>query len=114
MDFPNMSCGSNPSGFEEQWEDPGIASETEDGAQISRAKFTKSRGTFKLEWNFVSNGDYVIWTNFYKNTCKGKAEKFNWVHPISGVTYVVRCVEFGASRSVNGFGWQMSIKLAEA
>lgn len=113
MDFPVLLA--KVTGLEEQWEDPGVSSKMEDGSEISMAKFTKSRGTFKVTYNYMSNADYNTWVNFYRYTCKGISAKFNWVHPVSKITYQVRCVEFTSAPAVMGHGYgPVTFKLREA
>jgi hypothetical protein len=89
-DFPNIG---KPNSIEEEWEDQGMSSRMEDGLEISRARFTRSRGTWVLHWNYLSDSDYDALMCFYKDTVKGKAEKFYWVHPVSALTYEVRFAE---------------------
>jgi hypothetical protein len=86
-DFPVIR---KPSSIDEDWEDIGISSQMEDGAEVSRTRFTRSRGTWVLHWNHLSDTDYDQLMDFFKETVKGKAQKFNWTHPVSDEVYAVR------------------------
>ena len=109
--FPNIAP---PHYITEDWEDVGIMSPMEDGSVISRARFTRSRGTWTIGWNCLSQADYAILMNFYRNQCKGVSEKFEWIHPITKQVYVVRMIGKEPFERLGVVGWTGEITLMEA
>lgn len=98
MNFPNITKPSYP--MKVEYQDTSIRSEFEDGSTQSRSKFTRSRRTFYLNWNFLSHAEYTTLFNFIRNTCKFSANAFNWVNPADNTTVEVRVI--------GGFdGWQL-------
>lgn len=88
MDFPTIQQPTFPLKIE--YENTSIMSEFEDGSVQSRNKFTRSRRTFTISWDFLSQNDYTTLFGFIKNTCKFSALPFNWVNPQSNETIEVR------------------------
>lgn len=77
--FPNISLPSYP--FDEEFEDTTIRSKFEDGSQQSRRKFTRSRRTWTVKWQGLSNSDYVRLKNFIRDEAKFGAVSFMWTNP---------------------------------
>ncbi len=88
--FPNIAPPSFP--LEEDWEDVGISAGFEDGIEQSRARFTRSRGKWTLNWTAMTEEDYQALMLFWRETVKGKSASFNWTHPMTGETYEVRFI----------------------
>jgi len=109
--YPNIACCNE---FSEEFEDVGIASQVENGSQISRAKFTRSRGTYTFKYNCLSNSDYCALTSFFRNTVKGQAEVFDWTHPITTEVLSVRFVNLGKARKISVVGWEIEVTVKEA
>ena len=82
-------------GFSEKSDDPGILFETENGPPISRRRKTRTYETFNLEWNHVglTPAKYAIYKTFINDTVGGSSQEFNWTHPVTNDSYVVRCIE---------------------
>ncbi len=70
-------------------EDPAIKTESEAGYVHTRLRYSRSRRNFKVPYENMSNADKVILDAFC-DTVHGSVTSFNWVHPLTGVTYVVR------------------------
>ena len=120
LKFPDITPPATP---EDQPENIGMASEAENGIVISRAKFTRSRLTFYLNWgekNPLTTAERELLRNFYQNEAKGSSEKFEWTcnapfSPHFGKTYVVRFVEEPPRfRMVAPGYWGTSCTLKEA
>ena len=91
LGFPQIAPPVYP--LNEDWEDVGISNGFEDGTEQSRARFTRSRGTWVLHWTALKDSDYQTLMNFWRKDVKGKSQLFNWTHPITGIIYTVRFVE---------------------
>ncbi len=87
LPFPDL-------GFSEKPDDPGILFETEDGPPIARLRKTRIYETFNLEWNNIglTSAEYAIYKAFINDTVKGCSIEFDWSHPITHDSYVVRCI----------------------
>lgn len=118
--FPEITPPMTP---EVQPEDPGISSQMEDGTVISRARFTRSRLTFYLNWgekNPMPTDDKLIFLDFYRNKAKGVSETFEWTcnapfSPYYGQKFIVRFVgEPPRFRMVAPGYWGTSCTLQEA
>ena len=84
--WPNIQP---PSGCGEATEDPAIRSKFENGAVQTRARNTRMRGTWNLNWDYMRGADYRILKAFYKQM-RGGALSFAWMHPTDLITYNVR------------------------
>lgn len=112
MDFPNIQKPPY-GGLTEEYEDNSLISEFEDGSQQSRKKFTRSRRTYKLSWDFLSNADYQTLKNFIVNQVSHSALAFNWTNPVTNEVIEVRCIEFPAWTVNNPGYWSGELKLQE-
>jgi hypothetical protein len=120
LQFPDITPPLTP---EDQPENVGMASDAENGTVISRAKFTRSRLTFYLNWgekNPLTTAERELLRDFYQNQAKGSSEKFEWTcnapfSPHFGKTYIVR---FGGDsprfRIIAPGYWATEITLKEA
>lgn len=88
--WPNVQL---PSAAPESIENSAIRNEMESGIVHRRAKFTRLRSTWRVHWDDLKGSDYLIIKDFYKNTLKGGALSFTWVHPIEQKTYTVSIVD---------------------
>jgi hypothetical protein len=95
-----------------------VKTKMEDGTVQSRPQHTRMRWTFTIGWDVLSETDYATLHAFF-NTYIGST--FNWTHPITSVTHVVRFVNDELPEAKHGghiggvFGWEMSgIMLEEA
>lgn len=87
--FPQIAQPVYP--FKNKLEDPSLQSKAENGFVISRAKFTRVRETFTLQWKGLRTADYAALRNFWNNTIMGGSNSFTWTYPaISGDPYAGR------------------------
>lgn len=118
--FPDIAPPMTP---EEEPEDVSITTQMENGIVVSRARFTRSRLTFYLNWgpkNLLSTADKDLLLDFYRNTVKGSSEKFQWTcnSKFSSFYSQIFTVRFigGAPRfkkEAPGY-WSVSVTLQEA
>lgn len=88
--YPTLSKDFDASSFEEESENPVVASEMEGGYTITRARFTRSpRRKFTFKHVDISDADKTTLQTFWDDH-KGGASAFNWTHPISGAVINVR------------------------
>lgn len=92
-------------------EDSSIVSKMEDGSVVGRRKFTKSRNTWKLQWDALPKEQYNTLFDFLKNTVYFAALPFQWTNPLDGVTYTVRysAKEEFTTKAVNVLSGSISI-----
>ena len=118
--FPTIAPPKTP---EVEPEDPGLTSQMEDGTVLSRARHTKSRLTFYLNWgpdkNLLPTEDMETLMNFYQNVAKGSSAMFEWtcVSKFSsyyGQSFIVRAIKPPRfKKAVIGY-WQAELVLQEA
>lgn len=118
--FPDIAPPMTP---EVEPEDVGISTKMEDGIVVRRARYTKSRLTFYLNWgpdkNLLPTADMELLLDFYQNTIKGSSQNFEWTcnskfSPYYGQTFEVN-VKGGPPRIKNvmpGY-WSGSLILQE-
>lgn len=112
MDFPNIRKPSYAMGFSP--EDNSIASKFEDGSVQSRQKFTRSRRTFKLKWEKLSNADYIALETFIRTQSHFKALPFYWTNPHTSEKILVRYMDgMDSWELVEVNLWSGKIELAE-
>ena len=80
--------------FKPKREDTSIASTFEDGSVQARTKFTRSRRTFTVTWNKLSQDQFVILDDFITNQAKFKANSFTWINPATNESIEVYCDEY--------------------
>jgi hypothetical protein len=85
--FPNVANPVYP--LDEGRENPAISSQMENGMVISRPRFTRIRKKWILKWTALKNNEYQLLMNFWEQMCGGSQE-FQWVNPVTGVSYIVR------------------------
>ena len=88
MDYPTLTKNPSPP-IKESTEDPVIKSDFEAGYVHTRLRYTRQRHQFDIIYENISNADKVTLDTFC-DTVHGSVTSFNWVHPITNVTYVVR------------------------
>lgn len=71
-------------------EDTSLLTKMDDGSQVGRRKFTKSRISWKLKWDAITKSDYLILSDFLRNTVYFSALTFKWICPLDNTTYTVR------------------------
>ena len=96
--FPTLSATPiyplTPNG---ELEDNIIRSPYTAGYEQSRPRFTRARRIFGLNYNLQA-ADEALLRDFELTTLHYGADSFTWVHPISGLTYVVQLtapIKFG-------------------
>ncbi|TCL76816.1 hypothetical protein EDC14_100198 [Hydrogenispora ethanolica] len=110
--FPAIAAPVYP--LTEEWEDVGIASSFEDGSEISRPRFTRSRGKWTLSWTALREADYQQLMTFWRDTARGKSMVFDWTHPVTGITYTVRFAEKQPFKNIAPGLWSGEVTLREA
>lgn len=113
--FPNIGLPSHA--YEEEAEDIGIASQMENGSVISRARFTRSRLKFTLNYILTYEQKETL-LDFYRNTVKGSSSLMEWIHPdprseFYNQTFNVRFVEPLKLPKIAPSYWSVSITLQE-
>jgi hypothetical protein len=117
MDFPStLPMPDLP--FNEEPEDPGMRTQMENGSTKGRRKFTKRRLRYvRLNWRNIplTQTEYDALQTFL-NSVGGSALNFNWIHPVTHVTYVMYVIDQGSFEwGVDGNpGWSGGIILGEA
>lgn len=115
--FPDITLPNQT--YEETPEDPGISSKMENGSVVSRARFSKSRLTFTLNWAAMPAADKAVLADFYRNTIKGSAAIFTWVHPgpaseFYGQVFKVRILQAPKFQKATFNRWAVSLTITEA
>jgi hypothetical protein len=115
--FPTIASPSYP--YDEEPEDQGISSGMENGSEISRARFTRSRLVFYLRWRSLSKTDYESLMDFYMNTVKGSSLVFTWTcnNPNSKFYNQAFSVRFASKPKFNNSTfarWGVEVVLREA
>lgn len=112
IDFPsNIGNPAYPLG--EQPENAVLSSKMEDGTVKTRPKFTRNRATYTLQWPATTNEVRQAFDTFYKTTLKNGALSFNWTHPSTNESLVVRFTEPPTYSNVYTGYWTISAKLQE-
>jgi len=78
-------------------EDPGLASDMDDGSVVSRARFTRTRSTYAYKWNAMSSADWATLLTFYKDTVKGCSQICTF-NSVDGRIYDLKASAIGNSR----------------
>jgi hypothetical protein len=87
-DFPTLSINpSYPIG--ETREDSAIVTEFDAGYDQSRAKYSRVRYIFTINYKLIPSADKTLLTTFI-TTVNGRADAFNWTHPQSSTVYSVK------------------------
>ena len=112
ISFPNTV--PNPEyPFKVEYEDNSITSKFEDGTVQSRLKFTRSRRTWTLQWNGLSDTHHSTLDNFVVNQAKHAANIVTWTIPNTNTTVNVRCVKYESSMEFID-RWNVELQLQEA
>ena len=107
MDFPTIlnECGNEvlPSiDFDEKSIRSTIVSEaSEAGYVVTRPRYTRSLKSFKVSYENVAVAVYNIIDDFFNDDAIGMAVQFNWVHPVTSTTYVVRFDQDELDRTID-------------
>ena len=89
MDFPTLS--RKPTIYiEEKSQLKTLRSPTEYGYVVTRPMWTRPKRVFHVRYDILSLNDWNTLKDFFETSTKGGSESFNWVHPITNATYVVR------------------------
>jgi len=110
-DFPTLSSGVLAYPFKE--EGLGVAdlrTPTDAGYVITRRRFTKDPKKWGVVYKGLTDADFTTMSSFIST--QGTTGKFNWEHPVSGDTKVVRFVKRPALVRKNRY-WEMSCELEE-
>ena len=70
--------------------DPVIRSEFENGAVLTRARFTTVPNSWEMVYRYLSNTDKELIETFHNTTVSFGALTFTWTHPITAATPTVR------------------------
>lgn len=117
---PQLSEKSSPYRVTElDPEDPGLASQMEDGSEISRARFTRSRLSFTVKSANMWVGDLEAFLEWYRNEIKGKSTSFLWTNPDNNSPYynhefTVRMISLINPKKVSFDYWTVEFVLREA
>lgn len=86
-------------------EDPTLSSHMEDGSAVTRARFTRLRRSWRVTYT-LDNDAKLLLEAFQRDTTRGTAGSFTWIHPDTLYPHTVR---FGTlvrfPRFANAFGW---------
>jgi hypothetical protein len=114
--FPILSIGASFQNFSQDIAvDPTIRSEFEDGTILSRARFTTTKKTFNVVYNFITAGDKVL-LEALQDAVNIGADTFTWVNPAEDQLYTVRLLspmKFQVEPRNFSF-WSVSLSMAEA
>lgn len=111
INFPELKPPDFP--LTETPEEAVLRSSAEDGSVQTRPKFTRIRFTFEVTWNHMPEEMKQILEDFYRNTTKNGALSFNWTHPTSNKSYIVRFTKPPTFRAILLHYWTISISLQE-
>lgn len=111
LTFPKISNPSYP--FKIRRESTSITSKFEDGTVQSRTKFTRSRSTFILTWDSLTQEEFDVLDDFIVNSAKFTANSFSWENPVNGFTYTVRCTSYGEPEMHKLNYWRVNLELTE-
>jgi phage-related protein len=94
-------------------EDSVLKSDFEGGYVHTRPRFTRLRKKFPgVNYRAMPDADQVTLDTFESVTVRGGADSFNWTHPKSSVTYVVRFAK-PIKYIITEFGWDFEFDLEE-
>jgi len=99
-------------------EDAGLSTEMSDGYVVSRARFTRSRLTFSVNYTALSYADLEKIQDFYRDTIYGSAVVFDWIcnDPNSkyyNQTFQARMTELGEPSFTQPYWWSVSFKVVQ-
>lgn len=81
--FPNISPPMYP--LKEEIDNPVISSDTENGMRITRARYTRLKRKWTLQWDALRNTkerpEYEMLRDFYMYKTLGGANAFLWTYP---------------------------------
>lgn len=90
-DFPTLKKGPDPEDFVEEIPfDPTIRSNFENGAVLTRARFTSVPRAWKVVLRKLSESDKETLSTFHRETVLVGAGEFNWGYRTSSETFVVK------------------------
>ena len=110
-DFPTLSEGVL--GYPLSEGSLGVAdlrTPTDAGYIITRRRFTKDPKKWTVAYKGLTDSDYTTMSNFISTY--GTTGKFNWTHPVSGDTKVVRFAKRPQLTKRN-IRWEMTCELEE-
>ena len=97
----------------ESGEDTVIRSPFEAGYEQTRARFTRSRATFSLQWKAMPVYDLVLLKAFYKDGVGNGAGLFDWEYPKTREIKTVRFTKPIESVEVEHNIYQVQVTLRE-
>lgn len=114
--FPTLS--KKPASIDFGIEDPGLKTDMSDGYSVSRARFTRSRFTFTVNYLAMTYADKEAIEDFYRDTIYGSALVFNWTcnDPNSkyyNTVYAVRMTEVPEMTFVKPKWWSVQLVMEE-
>jgi hypothetical protein len=115
--FPNLA--KSPSvAIEQEYEDPTIRDEMENGLVSTRPRWHRIRRTFRVPYTGLPPADQQAIDDFVTKYTKGGSGDFYWVHPETGFAHHVRFAKGGLPRlsqlnTANGIRYNCSFALEE-
>lgn len=98
--------------LEEVWEDQALRSEFEAGYEQTRARYTRSRQTFKLHWGLMPTADKEALRTFWGETLGGSTA-FSWTHPVDATVHQVRFASVPKVKLKTQDRWTVDVVLRE-
>jgi hypothetical protein len=115
--FPNLA--KSPSvAIEQEYEDPTIRDEMENGLVSTRPRWSRVRRSFRVPYSGLPPADQQAIDDFVTKYTKGGSGDFYWVHPETGIAHHVRFAKGGLPRlsqlnTANGVRYNCSFALEE-
>lgn len=101
----------NPSRLREVPKKGQIRAEFEAGYTQSRAKWTRTRRLFELEWLALTESEKSTLDTFFDNNLGGT---FTWTHPVNETSYTVRFTDDELDETYVPIGrWRVRLRLEE-
>ena len=96
--------------YEEQPPDLTVRAEMEEGPDKVRRWGTGNIRPIRGQ-QFMTNSQVETLDDFYINTTKGGALRFNWTHPRTGNTVEIRFVDRPRYTVLGGLNWRVELNL---
>lgn len=109
--FPTLS--KNPTyDFTEDFQQNVIESKMDGGYKATRPRNTRTPGIWSVPYKSLSDSDYQMLMDFYRNQTYSGAEMFQWTHPVFATTYIVRFTEKPPFK-ITEYGWDGQFTIEE-
>ena len=100
----------------EEIEDATIRSSFEAGYEHTRPRFTRSRKTWSIRYEYMPNADKTTLDTFINTTVRQGADAFSWTNPQDSTTYTVRFLTLPKYELVlnrDGGYWNLDFQLRQ-